>query len=482
MVRPMRLLFVTPEVAPYTGSTPTGDLAWALPKALKSRGHEVTVLAPLYGFVDPTARGLARRLRKLGVELGGGERTVFEVYDARTAAGVDLMFLGHETLFRPVSALPTDEDLEAGVRFGAFCKAALQVARADEKGFDLLHCHDWQTALVPVLRRLEEVEIPTVLTVHDASSRGAFSRELLGRLGLPSSLFAIDGLEFYGKVCLLKGGVLEADRVTTVSPSYARELSREGALGGLEGVFRERAGELSGIVGGVDASIWNPATDPHLDVRFDPMDRGGKRRNKAGLQRELGLPARDEVPLVGVLGALHTSSGLDALARIITRLMRNDVQLAVVADRQPLDESLALVLEEHARRWPDRLAVRRAATDPLVHRTLGGSDFLLVPPSQPPGGALQQRAHRYGALPIGLAAGAFADTVVDCDGKLVTGNGFVFTEASDEGLLAATQRAIAAFGRRSELEKVRARALRSDHGWDRSAYLYERLYEATARR
>jgi starch synthase len=475
----MRLLFVTPEVTPYSGATPTGDVAWALPKALKGRGHEVTVLSPLYGYIDPSARGLARRLRKVTVELGGGERCAFEVYDARTSAGIDLLFLGQETLFRPLKALPTGADPDDGLRFGAFCRAALEVARADEKGFDVIHCHDWQTALVPVLRRLEELEVPTVLTVHDASARGLFGRDLLARLGLPSSLFAIDGLEFYGKTCLLKGGVLEADRITTLSPTYARELTREGTLGGLEGVFRQRSAELSGITGGVDVAVWNPATDPHLEARFDPMDRSGKRRNKVALQRELELPQRDDVPLIGVLGALHPSSGLDVLARIVSRLMRNDVQVAVFGDREPCDESLATVLEEHARRWPDRLAVRRSATDPLMHRALGGSDFVLVPPRQPPGGSMQMRAHRYGALPIGPASGSVADTVVDCDSKLTSGNGFLFAASDDDAtILATVQRAIAAFGRRAELEKVRARALRGDHGWDRSAYLYERLYES----
>jgi starch synthase len=474
----MRLLFVTPEVTPYSGGTPTGDLAWALPKALEARGHEVLVLSPLYGFIDPSARGLARRLRKVTVELGAGERCAFEVYEARTAAGVDLMFLGQESLLRPVTELPTGADPEDGARFGAFCKAALEVARSDEKGFDVIHCHDWQTALVPVLRRLEELDVPTVLTVHDASARGLFGRELLGRLGLPSSLFAIDGLEFYGKTCLLKGGVLEADRVTTVSSSYARELTREGSLGGLEGVFRQRTGELAGIVGGVDVAVWNPATDPHLAVRFDPMDHSGKRRNKAALQRELELPQRDDVPLLGVVGALHPSSGLDVLARIVARLMRNDVQLAVMAERGAVDESLVTVLQEHARRWPDRLVVRTQAADALIHRTLGGSDFVLVPPQQPPGASTAMRAHRYGALPIGPGTGAVADTLVDCDGKLTSGNGFLFADLEDASILAALQRAVAAFGRRAELEKVRARALRGDHGWDRPAYLYERLYES----
>jgi starch synthase len=266
--------------------------------------------------------------------------------------------------------------------------------------------------------------------------------------------------------------------VTTVSPTYARELTREGGAGGLEGVFQARQKELSGIVGGVDVAVWNPATDAQLEARFDPLDLSGKRRTKASLQRALELPIRDDVALIGVLGALHPSSGLDVLARIIGRVMHNDVQVVVAADVTPLDESLVTVMTEHARRWPDRLAVRAGANDALVHRTLAASDLVLVPPTQPPGGSIQMRAHRYGALPIGLARGAFADSVVDCDAKLTTGTGFLFAEPSDEAVLAAVQRATAAFARRAAFEKLRARAMRVDHGWERAACLYERLYDA----
>lgn len=477
----MRLLFVTPEVTPYSGASPVGDACWALPKALKGRGHDVTILAPLYGFIDPASRSLARRLRKVTVSLGD-EKCAFEVYDARTPAGIEVMFLGHETLFRPCTSVPTGSDPEDGVRFAAFCKAAIEVARADEKGFDAIHCHDWPAALVPVLAKLEQLELKTVLTVHDAKSQGLFGRELLSKVGLPGVLFSIDGLEFFGKACLLKGGILEADRVTTVSPSYARELTLEGGAAGLEGVFRQREKELTGITGGVDVAVWNPATDAHLESRFDPMGLAGKQRSKAGLQRDLELPISEDVALIGVIGALHPSTGLDALARIIGRVMHNDVQVAVIS-HGPEDESLVTVLKEHARRWPDRLAVRTSPSDALLHRALAGSDFVIVPPLATPGESMQMRAQRYGALPIGRAMGAVADTVVDCDAKLTTGNGFLYAPAegeasSDEALLAAVQRAASAYTKRPAFERVRARAMRADLGWERAAYLYERLYES----
>ncbi|HJL16069.1 MAG TPA: glycogen/starch synthase [Sandaracinaceae bacterium LLY-WYZ-13_1] len=481
----MRLLFVTPQVTPYSGASPAGDACWALPKALKSRGHEVTILSPLYGFIDPAAKHLARRLRKIEVPLEDGP-TAFQVFDARIAAGIDLVFLAHEELFAPCESVPrggdpTEDPLEDGRRFGAFCKAAMELLRSDDEGFDAVHCHEWQTALVPVLVDLEELEPATVMTVHDVSRQGRFAPELVQRLALPERLLGIEGIEFYGKACFLKGGVVEADRVTTMSPTYAREITEDGGGAGLEGVFRARGKELVGITGGVDVAVWNPATDAQLPARFDPMDRSGKRRCKAALQRELELPVRDDVPLIGVLGPLNEDAGLDVLARVVSRVMRNDVQLVVVGEGGAADDSLVAVLREHSKRWPDRLQLQAEGGDEAVHRLLGGADALMLPPHQPPGGSMQMRAHRYGALPIGARAGAVADTVVDCDASLTTGDGFLYDldedgAVADDEVLAALQRAIAAFALGGAFEKARERALRTDHTWERSAYLYERLY------
>ncbi len=473
MVAPlMRLLFVTPELTPYSGATPIGDACWALSKALRGLGHEITILSPLYGFVDPTSHALARRLRKVNVELGDGT-TSFTVFDARTAAGVDLLFLSHEELLTPLTEVPLEDDeASSGLLFGAFSKAAVEVLRADKPGYDRVICLDWQTALVPVLLASDELSVPNVMVVSDVRRQGRFEREVLDRLGLPDSLFTTEQLEFYGKVCFLKGGIQSADRVTTVSPSYASEVLQY--ADGLEGVFASRGKSFTGIAGGVDTAVWNPTTDAHLVARFDPMDLSGKHRCKAALQKEVGFPVRDDVALIAAIGPLTPSAGMDVLSRIIGRVMRNDVQLVVVAEGET-DEALAAVLTEHAKRWPDRLHVIDDADTRTIHRAFSAADAVLVAPSQDPGGATQLRAQRYGALPIGLRAGAFADTVVDCDAKLVTGTGFTYDEASDDAILAAVQRAIGAYAKRSAFERVRTRTLRSDQGWERPAYLYERL-------
>jgi len=471
----MRLLFVTPELTPYSGATPIGDACWALSKALRGLGHEITILSPLYGFVDPTSHALARRLRKVDVELGDGA-TSFTVFDARTAAGVDMLLLGHEELLTPRQEVPLeDEDPSTGLLFGAFCKAAVEVLQADNAGYDRVICVDWQTSLVPMLAKAAGLEVPSVLVVSDVRRQGRFEKEVLSSLGLPESLFTTDQLEFYGKVCFLKGGIQSADRVTTVSPSYASEVLQY--ADGLEGVFGSRGKSFTGIAGGVDTAVWNPTTDAHLVARFDPMDLSGKHRCKAALQKELGFPVRDDVPLIAAIAPLTPSAGMDVLSRIIGRVMRNDVQLVVVSEGEA-DPALAAVLTEHAKRWPDRLHVVAEPDATAVHRAFSAADAVFVAPSQAPGGATQLRAQRYGGLPIGLRAGAFADTVVDCDAKLVTGTGFTYDEAGDEVILAAVQRTIGAFAKRSAFERARARTLRADQGWERPAYLFQRLFES----
>lgn len=463
----MRLLFVTPELSPYSRVTPTGDVAAALPKALRGRGHEITVLTPLYGFIDPTARGLGRRLKKIEAKVDG-DTLPFTLYDARTAAGVDLAFVGQEELFSELTQNPLDSNDPANARrYHAFAAAAVDLVRQADDPYDVVQCLDWGAALVPTLLKEAGLEVPTVLTFGDCRDAGRFGSAVEKRLSLEEGF--------------LEAGVRDATKLTTVSPSYAKAIAEPGACA-LSPQLAERGADVTGIVGGIDVAVWNPATDAHLETRFDPMDLSGKRRCKSALQREVGFPVRDDVPLIAVIGRLERDSGLDVLARVASRALRNDVQICVVAEGGA-DEELAQVLEEHAERWPDRLAVDADAEVGTVHRTLSAADLVLVEPQLAAGGATQLRAQRYGALPIGPRRGAMRDTVVDCDANLTTGSGFLYDAepkdgAPDEAVLACLQRAVAAFAKRKSFERLRFVALGGDHGWDRAAYLYDALYGA----
>lgn len=473
----MEILFVTSEIAPYSKATGLSEVCSALPKALRGLGHKVTVLSPLYSHIDPAARSLARRLMKIEVTLGG-QKVACELYDGRTSGGVDLLFLGHEELFRRVPHLYGEGESYAldAKRFALLSLGALELIKKREPRFDVLHAHDWPAALAVYMAKRDPAlaGLPTVLTAHDLSRQGSFPRDMVATLGLPWELFNPEGLEFYGQLNLLKAGVLAADRVTTVSPSYAAEVRTPEGGHGLDGVLRARGRDLVGILDGVDVAVWNPATDAALPARFDPIDLGGKARSKSELQRALGLPQRADVPLVGASGRPTATRGFDLLVKALPQVLRNDVQVVLHIESGG-DADLLDQLAELATRWPDRLALLEA-DESGTHRVLGGADLLVVPARTEPSGHLQRHAHRYGALPICRRTGGHIDTVVDADAKLESGSGFLYDDATPQALLGAIRRGLAAFTLGAAFDGMRRRAMRIDHSWERSARLYESLY------
>ena len=397
---------------------------------------------------------------------------------------MDLLFLGSEEHFA-AGVVASDESESAGKRWGLFLRGAMELLRRRESRPDVVHVHEWQAApLALMLREDRELSsLPVVLTISSMDSVGRFERSALGHFALPASTFSIDGVEFFGKFSSLKAGLVAAARIITPGPSFLRSFLERGGGGGLEGVLKSREGSLVGIVPGVDASVFNSATDPHLTTRFDAMDVAGtstfgKTRCKAAMQAELGLPVKADVALAVVLGGSGPRSGLDRLAEIVPSLARNDVQLAVLVDDAGSTATSALI--ELAARFPDRLAVRlgTGATDDtaLAHRALGAADLAIVTALDDPRTTLQMEAHRYATLPVGRRHGLLADTVVDCDAQLRSGDGFTFEENTGEALLGAMQRAISGFALGAAFRATQLRAIGADHGWERPARLHERVY------
>lgn len=474
----MDILVVSPEIAPYSRWTLAGDACAALPKALRGLGHKVTILSPLWASIDPSARHLARRLVKVEVEVEGAKQAL-ALFDGRSAGGVDLQFLANESLF-PRTAAATDEGPATAARWGAFARATIELVKRRDTMPEVVHLVGWQTAAIAVLMKDDPqlASIPTVLTIHDVRQQGLYDRKSLATFGIAERWWRLDGVEFYGKLSTLKAGIQAAARLCTSSPSYAREILE--SAGGLEGALRARGRALAGILDGVDVSVWNAATDPWLESRFDAMDVAGagtfgKHRCKTAMQKELGFPVRDDVPLISAIGTATPGSGFDRLAEIAPALMRNDVQISVVAEPGS-DPALVGELVELAARWPDRLAVRADADQGMVHRAMGASDLVIAP--EDPSGARAMQAHRYGALPIARRAGGVADAIVDCDAKIASGTGFVYDEATGSAMLGAVQRALAAYLQREAFRGLQHRVMTVDHSWDRSARLYERVYRS----
>lgn len=476
----MDILLVTAEVAPYSRSTHAAETCAALPKALRGLGHKVTVLSPLWASIDPTSRQLARRLVKIEVDVDTQKHTL-PLFEGRSSGGVDLAFLGSDALF-PHNAQPSDESPDTATRWAAFARGTIELIKKRETRPDIIHCVGWQTAILPVLLRADETlaSIPTVLTIPDVRSQGLYEKNALSTFDLDPSWWRIDGVEFYGKLSTLKAGIQTASRLAAPSPSYAREIAND--AGGLEGALRARSKHLVGILDGIDTSVWNPATDPWLETRFDPMDvagagKYGKQRDKSAMQKELGLPIRSDVALISTVGVMSETTGEDTLAEIGPELLRNDVQLAIIAEPGS-DPAIVSRFVELAARWNDRIAVRHDVDQGLVHRAMGSSDLVLVPSSHNASGARAMQAHRYGALPIARRAGGIADAVVDCDAKLSSGTGFLWDEATSKAMLAALQRGLAAFAQGPQFRALQHRVMTIDHSWDRSARRYERLYRS----
>ncbi len=483
----MDILFVSTELAPFVKVGGLADVAAGLTKALRLLGHKVTIVLPRFRGLEAGGLLVARRLTPIRVQLG--DRSVeVTVFDGRLASQVDLVLVDAPGLLdRPEVYGERGESYPDNLlRFATLSRAAAEIARqraAAGSPFDVVHCNDWPSALVPAhLKELRKTSpelsaTRTLLTIHNLSHQGIFPAESLPDTGLSGDHFKLDGLEFYGKLNVLKYGILAADAVTTVSANYAQEIQTPEKGERLDGVLRARPTPLIGIVNGVDYAVYNPATDSALAARYDAEDTSNRARCRGALQQELGLALDPAAPIVAAVGRIVEQKGADVLAQAVPRLVRTtDAQVILAGDGDP---ALIAALEEAVGRAPGRAVFVRAASEPLVHRIFSGADLMMLPSRYEPCGLVQLYAQRYGALPVAHATGGIVDTVVDCDAKLETGTGFLFQPVSVDALVGAVQRAVAARATPAWRGLVR-RVMRLDRSWDRPARRYERVYRSLA--
>jgi starch synthase len=474
---PMEIAFITTELSPFAKVGGLADVSAALTKALRVLGHAVTVVMPRLPPLEAQGLLLARRLTPLRFTLGevAIEATLL---DGRLASQVDLVVVDVPGLFdrQGVYGEGGRDYPDNALRFATFSRAAAELVRqrtASGRAVDVVHCNDWATALVPTYLRALAAETPsvaatrTVLTIHNVAYQGRFGADQRGALGLEPGA----GLSF------LRQGIATADAVTTVSPTYAREIQTPEFGAGVDGLLRERGESLIGIANGVDYSVWNPATDSFLAARYDAEDVTNKLRCKGALQSELGMPVDAAVPLVASVGRMVEQKGTDLVAAATGKLLRDtEAQIVIAGDGAG---ALVSAVEEAVAKSQGRAVLARAAGESVVHRIFAGADFILVPSRYEPCGLVQMYAHRYGALPVARATGGLVDTIVDCDGKLETGTGFLFDEPTSDALVAATERAIAARALPRWPALVR-RVMKLDRGWEGPARRYEQVYRSVA--
>jgi starch synthase len=493
----MEILFVATELAPSLKVGGLADVVFALSKTLRGLGHKVTIALPRYPVFERSGILVARRLTPMplpplpgGVASGSGVPREVVLYDGRLPSGVDLVLFDAQgpdgtSLFAGVET-EEGEHLYGGasepLRFSVLCRAATELVRqragTDQK-FDLVHVHDWPTAMVPYLMRLhpELSATRTVLTIHNLAHQGLFSGEAarvaLLALGLGEDHFVPAKLEFYGGVSFLKGGIISADALTTVSETYAREILTPAGGHRLDGVLLSRPVPPLGILNGVDYSVYNPAADPAIPQRYDADDPSNKGSCKSALLAELGLEIAPERPLFMTIGRVVEQKGVDALAEALPRVLKQDLSFLIAGTGEP---ALVRALESAVSRFSDRARYLGRVSDPLAHRLFAAADFVVMPSRFEPCGLVQVHAQRYGAIPIATKTGGLADTIVDLDPDLETGTGFHLDRPTADDIVGGVGRALAAYAH-PRFPALRRRVMRLDLGWERPARRYAQLYK-----
>jgi starch synthase len=467
----MRVAIVTPEVVPFSKTGGLADVTGALPGALRRLGVEVCVLSPLYGGVRRFP--LEQLPNLLSVPMGSG-RTA---WGAVRRHGI-FHFIEHDGFYqRPGLYGDGGRDYPDNLaRFMFLQRAALEFLLQTGKRWDVVHVHDWQTALIPLhLKTWYHDAFPgvkSVLTIHNLAYQGRFWKEELPLTGFGWERFTARELEYHDDLNLLKGGLVHADALTTVSPTYAKEILTPAYGYGLDGILRDRAGALTGILNGLDGDEWDPSRDAHLPTKYTSKNLSGKAACKSDLQRRCGLPLRPEVPVLAVVGRLAEQKGVDLLLAAADGLDSREVQLVVLGTGERH-------LEDGVRWLGGRLGAKAsihvAFDNAFAHRIIAGADVLLVPSRYEPCGLTQIYALRYGTLPVVRSTGGLVDTVAHG----VTG--FRFDHATAEGLLWGVDQALAAYRAPARWVQLQRAGMAKDFSWEASAKEYLRVYEGLVR-
>ena len=481
----MRVLFVSAEMFPLAKTGGLGDVAAALPEALVGLGLDMRVLIPGYRQALALAKG-ARAIADLSRLLGVGPARLLEW--RAEAHGATVWLLDCPSLFDRDGGLYQDRAgrdwPDNARRFGLLSKAAALVALGDA-GLswqpDLVHANDWHAGLVPLYLKIADRPAPASLfAIHNLAYQGGYDFAELAGLGLPERLYNPGGIEFYGRASLLKAGVVFADRLVTVSPSYAREILTPEFGFGFDGLLRARADRLCGILNGVDGGVWDPAGDPLLPRLYGANDLAGKAACKALVQHELGLKKEPDRPLIGFVSRLAHQKMADVMAGALSRLVAAGAQIVVHGQGEREYEHGLL---QAAASLAGKAAVCVGYDEGLAHRVIAGADLVLVPARYEPCGLVQLYGLRYGSLPIVRRTGGLADTVVDADHRALIADratGFVFEHAEADAMVAAAGRALALYREPVTWRRLQRRAMAQDFGWRRSARAYGGLYDQMA--
>lgn len=482
----MKIAFIASEMEPFAKTGGLADVTGCLAAEIQALGHEVAAFIPRYKNIDIQKRGLKMIADDIEVQLGG-DKVRGGVLALGLKTGVTVYFIDQPDFFNRefFYGTSTGDYHDNDRRFTFFQRAALEAMKRVAFKPDVIHCHDWQTGLVPVYLKTVYAQdsffskTKSVFTIHNLGYQGNFPPDSVPITGLGWEHFRLERLEFYGKISFLKGGLVDADSLTTVSERYAQEIQGKEFGCGMEGVLARVKGHLHGVLNGIDVKEWNPETDNELVKKFSLKDLSGKAVNKAALQKENGLTVDPKALLIGVVTRLVEQKGLDILIPAMESLKDTNVQFLILGTGE---EKYHHALRDLSKRNKGRICAHITFDAQLAKRIYAGSDAFLMPSYYEPCGLGQMIALRFGSIPIVRATGGLADTVQEFDFKNEKGNGFLFQEYKTEALKEAIERAAAIFKNEKKWQELVKNAMESDFSWTASAKKYEQIYQATKKR
>jgi starch synthase len=474
-------LFVASECAPLTKTGGLADVAAALPVALAQLGVDIRVLLPGYGSVLANiadARSIARipghgafpSASLLAAHGPHGERFLILACDA--------LYVRDGGPYQDASGRDWDDN---ALRFGYLSRVAAMLCSPQSPidwGYDVLHCNDWQSGLAPAYLHWQGPQYtPSLMTIHNLAYQGLFPAAMLSTLGLPAAAYNMNGVEYYGQLSFLKAGLYYATRLSTVSPTYAREIQSEPLGFGLHGLLATRGRLLDGILNGIDTSTWDPATDASIAATYDAASLARKRLNTTALRKRFGLALRPEVPLLGIVSRQIHQKGIDLVCEVAHDIVNLPAQLLVLGTGEPaIEQALAVLARQH----PQMIAVVRGFDEALSHLVEAGADIFLMPSRFEPCGLNQMYSQRYGTPPVARRTGGLADSIVDCaPGSIAdgTGTGFLFDEPDAGALLRTIRRAVDLWHVPGQWQRIQANGMARDFSWTQSARRYLALYQ-----
>ncbi len=473
----LNVIFATPEALPFAKTGGLADVAGALPLALKKLGCKVSLFLPYYREVGLS--GVKTEPTGLEVVVPVGRRDIRGQVLKASSDGVAVYFIKRDEFFDRscLYGTPEGDYFDNLERFMFFSRGVMEALKAGAFKPDIIHCNDWQTGLIPAYLKDTYRNEPrfsktaAVFTIHNIAYQGLFPSYLYGVTNLSPELYNPEGLEFWGKLSLLKAGIVYSEIITTVSPAYSSEIQTPEYGGGLEGLLKKRKDNLYGVLNGVDYGIWDPRVDKLIPSNYSAGDLSGKAVCKRGLLRKINLGLKDETPLIGMISRLADQKGFDILSAAMPELMKLDVGFVILGSGELKYQKL---LEDLASRYPGKLSVNMAFDNTLSHMIEAGCDMLLMPSKYEPCGLNQIYSLRYGTIPVVRATGGLDDTVRDYNGR--NGNGFKFKEYSSKALINKVKEAISAYKDKKAWEKLQKNAMKEDFSWESAARKYIDIY------